>query len=174
MRAILIGSALVLAELSSPAVAAPAPDIVGKSVLVSWTENEELVGGAAKAIGLELRLYISSAGRPFTRVTATGRWSAMNEQVGRSGTSNAGGVRAVRVDGHTVILQAIKGNYAKNLRVEIAPGGGSCSAQMSIGKEVGTGPRAFRSPLSGAMIEIHSLTVSGVSCSMQQGNVFAN
>ena len=178
MRGVLAGLAYVLAELASPAVAAPAPDIVGKSILVSWTENrQELIDGrpASATVGLDLRIYISSAGRPFTRLTtAAGRSSAINEQVGGSGTAATGGMQAVRVDGHTLVFQSIMGNYARNLRVELAPGGSSCAAQMSVGKERGSAPKAFRGAATGRIVEIHAVTVGGVSCTVHQGNVFAN
>jgi hypothetical protein len=177
MRAVLAGLAFVLAGLSQ-AVAAPAPDIVGKSVLVNWTETQQIQradGSATVAVSRELRVYISSAGRSFARLTAAaGRRSATNEQVGNSGTSLAGGAQAVRVDGRTVVMQSSYGNWARNVRVELSPGGSSCSAQVNVGKEVGSAPKAFRSGLSGMMTEIHSVTVSSASCTVQQGNVFAN
>jgi hypothetical protein len=178
MRVILAGLAFVLAELASPVVAAPAPDIVGKSVLVNWTDNLQIQradGSFNVPVSRELRIYISSAGRPFTRVTSTSRrGSATNEQVGGTGVTGAGGVRAVSINDHTLVLETTIGNWARNLHVEFAPGGSSCSAQMLVGKEVGSAPKAFRSGISGMMTEIHAFTVSGVSCTMQQGNVFAN
>jgi hypothetical protein len=177
MRAILAGLAIIVTELVSSAVAAPAPDIVGKSVLVSWTENRQMQRGGESVnatLSFDLSIYISSAGRPFTRLTlASRRGSAVNEQVGNSGTALGGGVRAVSANGHAIVFQATMGNYARNLTVELAPGGSSCSAQMVVGKEVGSAPKAFRSPVTGMMTEIHSLTVNGVSCAVQEGNVFA-
>jgi hypothetical protein len=178
MRVILAGLAFVLAELASPAVAAPAPDIVGKSVLVRWTENMQIQradGPMNPTVSRELRIYISTAGRSFARaMAASGRRSATNELVGTSGTSGAGGQWAVRVDGHTIVSQASFGNWARNVHVELSPGGSDCSAQVRTGKEVGSGTKAFRSGISGQMTEVHSITVSGASCTVQQGNVFAN
>jgi hypothetical protein len=175
MRVVVIGLAFALAELSSSAIAAPATDIVGKSVLVSWTENRQMerAGQAINTtLSFDLRMYISSAGRPFTRLTlGSRRGSATNEQVGNSGTSLSGGVRAVSVNGHTIVMQSIIGNYARNLRVEVTSGG--CSAEMVVGKEVGSGPKAFRSAVTGEMTQIDALSVNGVSCSVQEGNVFA-
>jgi hypothetical protein len=177
MRAILIGLACTLAELSSPAVAGPAPDIVGKSVLVNWTENLEIQradGSRNVAVSRGLRIYISSAGRSFARASAAARGSSTNDLVGTSGASLAGGQWAVHVDGHTIVSQVNFGNWARNLRVELSPDGSGCSAQVTVGKEVGSAPKAFRSPISGMMTEIHAATVSGASCTVQQGNVFAN
>jgi hypothetical protein len=178
MRAIVLGLAFALAQLSSSAVAAPAADVIGKSVLVTWTENRQMERGGQTVnatLSFDLRMYVSSAGRPFTRLTlASRRGSAVNEQVGNSGTSLAGGVRAVSINGHTIVLQSVIGNYARNLRVEVASGGTGCAAEMVVGKEVGSAPRAFRSAVTGEMTQIHALTVNGVFCAVQQGNVFAN
>jgi hypothetical protein len=177
MRVILARLAFLLAGLASPAVAGPAPDIVGKSVLVTWTENRQVQradGTANTASFREARIYISSTGHPFTRLTAATRRSATNEQVGTSGTSLQGGQQAVRVDGHTIVIQSEIGNWAMNLRVEVAPCGSGCSAQISFGKEVGSAPKAFRSAMSGMMTEVHAVSASGASCAVQQGNVFAN
>ena len=126
-------------------------------------------------VSRELRIYISSAGRSFARATAaSGRRSATNELVGASGTSGSGGQWAVHVDGRTIVSQASFGNWARNVRVELSPGGSGCSVQVTAGKEVGSATKAFRSAMSGQMTEIHAMTVSGASCTVQQGNVFAN
>lgn len=176
MRRPLLVSALLLASLA-PALAAPAADLVGKSVTVTWTENRQ--GRAAgrpevrnTTVDFNLGIYISGAGRPFTRMKATSRAGvASNEQVGGGGTSLGGGVRAVRVDGRMITLQGSYGNYARNLQVEVAQGGGSCSAQMTVGKQAGSKPTAFKNT-AGNVIEIHALTVSGTACAIQQGNIF--
>ena len=177
MRVAFAGLACFLAELALPAVAAPAPDIVGKSVLMRWTEYWAVkIGGVLFPHGrldYDLRIYISTAQRPFTRLTATSRLgSAKSEQVGGSGTSMGGGPRVVRIDGHTIVSQATWGNFARNLRVELTPGGGSCSAQMSVGREVGSAPKAFR--VGDEIVEIFDVAAGSVSCEVQQGNVLAN
>jgi hypothetical protein len=74
----------------------------------------------------------------------------------------------------TIVFQATIGNYARNLRVQLAPGGSGCLAEMVVGKEVGSAPKAFRSGVTGEMTEIHALTVNSVSCAVKEGNVFAN
>lgn len=162
--------------LIAPALAAPAPDIVGKSVTVSWTENREIrAGGATRSgpVSFQLSIYIGATGRPFARVTASSRVSnASGEQVGGSGTSLGGGVRSVRVDGHAIAVQSNFGNYARSTRVNLGPGGASCSVQIVVGKEVGSAPKAFQ--VNGTTIEVLSTTVSSSSCSAQDGNVFAH
>jgi hypothetical protein len=161
---------------SSQVCAAPGADLVGKSVVVSWTESRQqrVNGSEVRPVtrNFELQIYISAAGRPFARLNNSGRGGTQsNEQVGGEGQSQGGGTRAIRVDGNSITLQANYGNYARNLRIEVAPGGGGCTAQMSVGKEAGSSPKAFRN-VAGHLVEIHSLSVSGVACSLRQGNVF--
>jgi hypothetical protein len=169
-------SLFVVAPLQ--ARAAPSADLVGKSVLVSWTENrQQRINNApemrAVTVGFQLQIYVSGVGRPFSRLTAGNRsGSHGNEQVGAQGQSLGGGVRSIVANGNSITLQATYGNYARNLRIDVAPGGAGCSAQMSVGKEAGSAPKAFQS--GGRTIEIHSVSVSGVSCSIRQGNVFGS
>ena len=160
----------------TPALAAPAPDIVGKSVLVSWSENRDVrIDGTPRSgsVSFQLNIYLSSAGRPFARVTSSSRaGTAKGEQVGGSGASIGGGVRAVNANGHSITVQSTFGNYARSTRIEVGQGGGSCSVQISLGKEVGSAPKAFG--YGGHSIEVISSTVSSTSCSTQDGNVFGH
>lgn len=158
------------------AQAAPGADLVGKSVIVSWTENrkQRTNGSEVRAVtrNFQLQMYVSGTGRPFTRVTSSGRGGTHgNDQVGGGGESLGGGARSVTVNGNAIAVQANWANYARSLRIDVAAGGTDCSAQMSVGKEPGSAPKAFRNT-AGQAIEIHSLSVSGVSCSIRPGNVF--
>ena len=174
-----LGAFAMAIAWTTAAPAAPAPDLIGKSVLVTWSEGrQQRINNAPEmrsvSVGFNLGIYVSGAGRPFTKLTAAGARgpASSNEQVGGSGESLGGGVRSVRVDGRTIVLQANYGNFARSLRVEVSAGGGSCSAQMSVGKQVGSKPTPFRNT-AGMIIEIHSVSVSGISCSIKDGNVFA-
>lgn len=165
-----------LCAIPASAVAAPGPDLVGKSVTVSWTESRQQRTDNSEVHAVtrnfQLQVYVSGAGRPFARISNSGRRGNQSaEQVGEGGQSLGGGARSLKADGNTITLQAIYGNYARNLRVDVTASG--CNAQMSVGKESGSAPKAFKNR-AGMKIEIHSLSVSGVSCSLQQGNVFGN
>lgn len=168
--------AIFLMGSSWQAQAAPGSDLVGKSVLVSWTENRQqrTDGSEVRAVtrNFQLQMYVSGAGRIFTRSTSSGRGGTHgNDQVGDGGKSLGGGARSVAVNGNSISVESNWGNYARFLRIDVAPGGSSCSAQMSVGKEPGSAPKSFRN-VGGYTIEIHSLNVSGVSCSIRPGNVF--
>jgi hypothetical protein len=170
-----LGSALLMAGLAaSAASAAPAPDLVGKSVLLTWTESRQQSVDGSKVhpatVEFDLRIYVSGAGRPFTRLTSTGRHGpGTNEQVGGAGKSLGGGVRTVRADGHTITLQAVYGNYARTLNIDVS--GDGCSAHMTVGKQLGAGPKAY-TKVNGITIVVYSLTAGQPSCTVRQGNVF--
>jgi hypothetical protein len=99
-----------MAIASTTASAAPAPDLV--SVLVTCSEGrQQRINNAPEmrsaTVNFNLGIYVSGAGRPFTRLTSAGRRGvSSNEQVGGTGASLGGGVRSVRVDSRTVVLQA--------------------------------------------------------------------
>ena len=71
------------------------------------------------------------------------------------------------------MFTGVFGSFARSIRIEVAQGGGSCSAQMAIGKEVGGSGKTFRSAITGQTTEVLSATAGSLSCSIQQGNVFA-
>lgn len=173
LRALLLSFLLLAPAIAQ---AAPSADLIGKSVVVSWTEDrQQRINGApemrAVTVGFQLQIYVSGAGRPFSRLTASSRrGSHGNEQVGGQGDSLGGGIRSITANGNSISLQANYGNYGRNMRIDVAPGGTGCSAQMSVGKESGSAPKAFQS--GGRTIEIHSVSVNGISCSIRQGNVF--
>ncbi|MCW5701853.1 MAG: hypothetical protein AB7I42_07925 [Bradyrhizobium sp.] len=160
-------------------MAAPAADLLGKSVVVRWIEQRTQKSGinptlSSVTVNGRMEIYVSSAGRPFSKITIEGRRGGpqSNEQVGGGGTSLGGGVRSMNVNGNTITLRSSFGNFARNLRVEVAPGGGSCQAQMVVGKQVGSSPVVIHN-VTGLKLEIHSLAVSGVTCSVQQSNIHA-
>jgi hypothetical protein len=176
MRALLAGMWCSLAGLVAPAIAAPAPDLLGKSLSVDWTENRQIrVGGELRTgpVTFQLRIYVSSEGHIFNKVTSSSHVVAASaEHVGSSGSSLGGGVRSVRAEGRSIVVQSIFGNYARTIHIDVASGGGSCSVQISTGKEVGSAPKAFQ--VNGVKMEVISTTVTGSSCAAQQGNVFAH
>jgi hypothetical protein len=162
------------------AVAQVAPEALrNKSFIVNWTVNRSLrvVGEGAfrdTTTPFSLAIYISSAGRPFARTTATpGPRSGSVDKVGASGNSNSGGSRQVRFSGNTIEVLASNSGGARRVVVQVS--GGGCSAQVMVGKDVGgSGVMRAKSLASGKAIEIRSVQVSGTSCSVQQGNVFGN
>ena len=88
-------------------------------------------------------------------------------------SSNSGGSRQVRFSGNTMQITASAQGGARMVVVEFS--GGSCNARVVIGKDVGgDGVIRAKSLASGKAIEVRSVAVSSTSCSVREGNVFAN
>jgi hypothetical protein len=162
-----------------PANAAPS-QLYSKSVVVSWTENrvQRPVGTATWASvsrSVSESIYISSAGRPFSRITFSGgRGSGDQDQVGVSGRNPTGGAKVVQFQGRSLVTVLIYNGGARQIRIDFDPNFSSCSASVILGKSSGAGTFTLRSTVSGQMMEIQSQSTSGATCSIREGNVFEN
>jgi hypothetical protein len=177
-KAWLLSVVLVAMPLVAQAQSAPAA-LRGKSVTVSWSEVRSL-----RAVGepnfretrtpFSVSTYVSTGGRPFTRVSASpGRISGSADYVGAAGASQSGGVRQVRFHGNSLeMTTTMHSGGARRIMVEFGGGFSSCAARVITGKQVGGGVIRSKSLATGKPIEIRSVSVSGVNCSIRNGNVF--
>ena len=182
MRSI-AGSALLIASaiFASPCANAAPQSLYGKSVAVTWQEErqqklegeEQLrsVGAAA-----ELDVYVSDAGRPFSRL----RMAVVNRRGKlKSGSRDAvggeGSPRNVSFSGNTMTASMPRGSGGALLvSVTFDNGFQSCTARTVSGKAAGVQASHTRSMISGKGLELHSVKTSGESCRIQNGNIFAN
>ena len=153
----------------------------GKSIVVAWREQRNQRRGNQKdfhdvTAPLSRTIYISTAGRPFSRFTGTlGSSTGSAENVGASGTSYGGGPREVRFDGRTMTLTSTtKGGLARRTTIEFNESFTNCQAQVVFAKQAGRDVVVGRSLVTGQPMEIRSVTVTGVTCSIRAGNVFAH
>ena len=166
----LTGPGAVLAILiAAEAHAASAPEALkGKSVIVTWSETRQQrhVGEpnfyAVNAI-LNLSVYVSTAGRVFSRATfSTRAGTGTIERAPREG----GGAYPTRMGlfgGQTMTRRTL---------VEFDPSFSSCRARVALVLQPGMTSVSF-SPITRKYIEIKSMTASGVSCSVKSGNILA-
>jgi len=174
--------ASTIASLTLPGAAsgqnAPA-ELRGKSVIAAWTETRmQRVAGQAnfrqRSFAQTLNVYISTEGRAFTRrnvsnANGTGRGAGSASSVG----VNAGGSQVSQVRGHTLIVTTKFEGGARVARIEFDPAFSSCSATVTLGGANGAEVVRGRTLDGGKPIEIGATTVSGTSCSIRSGNVFA-
>ncbi len=59
------------------------------------------------------------------------------------------------------------------VRIDFDPGFASCAASAIFGREAGVTTFTFKSISTRRMIEAQSVTASGGTCTIKQGNVFA-
>ena len=171
---------IALPFATSGALAAPS-QLYGKSVIVGWHEDriQTTMSSAeptAISASAELSVYISDAGRPFSRVSM-----AVTNQRGRTRTGNrdavqgGGSARSFGFHGNTMNASMPRGN-AGAMQIVVTFDGSfqSCSARVISGKAGGAGATRVHSMVTGTEIDLFSVKTSGESCRVQNGNVFGN
>jgi hypothetical protein len=165
--------------MTVPANSQTAPSgLRGKSVIVSWVETRSLRVGDETSFRdtqtpFSRSIYVSSAGRPFTRTTATpGRRSGSADAVGASGRTQSGGSRQVQFGDRSIVMTgASRSGGARRVEIDFNEGFSSCTARVIVGFEAGKTMKS-KSLASGKPLEIRSSTVSGTTCTVRDGNVF--
>jgi len=160
------------------AVAATPPQLYGKSVVVSWTENRvhRFVGEAQfrqVALHAEQSIYISTTGRPFSRSTySTRRGTGSHELVGGSGHSGTAGAVVIQFQGRSLVtVQAFIGG-ARHIQVDFDPAFSSCTANVILGRSGSTATLIIKGAITGDLVEVQSAKIDGAKCSIKEGNVF--
>lgn len=160
-----LNSLIAVAGMAFACSAQAAPQsFYGKTLSVSWNEarSQRVQGeGAFKSVSIPLSftVYVSSKGQLFKRLTSTtasGRASGSKDRVGDAG-SGADGAGAVTFQGNTLISTGNNHGLGRRIRITF-DGGSSCSAEV----------------LTGKMLEFESVSAGPASCSVQDGNAFAN
>jgi hypothetical protein len=171
---------LALPMASSVALAAPS-QLYGKSVIVSWQEDrQQTTAGDAQlrsiSASAELSVYISEAGRPFSRVSMSvtnrrGRTRSGN----RDAVQGEGSARSFGFHGNTMSASMPRGSAgAMQISVTFDSGFQSCSARVMTGSAGGSQFTRVKSMVISGEVDIYSVRTSGESCRVQNGNVFGN
>jgi hypothetical protein len=172
-------AAALLALIASTAAASAAPQsFYGKTLRVNWTEtrSQRDAGETAyKPVSLPFTytVYVSSKGQLFKRTTsisASRRATGQRDMVGMGGSGPEGAGR-VSFQGNTMITTSSHGGLGRQIKITF-DGGSSCSAQV-ISAKSGAGPTSVRSIATGGMVEFESVSAGSASCSVQDGNAFA-
>jgi hypothetical protein len=168
--ALLLGLSLILP--SSAFAAAPA-QLYEKTVRVAWAEQrmQRYVGEQnfyAVTAQHQLVIYVSSNGRVFSRLTNSiaGVGSGKTEQVAGEKSST----RVPSFAGRALqVFQPFQGGM-RRIAVEFADGFGTCSSNITYPKQEGAGSRIAFSPITKRQVEFQSMTASGASCGVSDGN----
>ena len=194
--AIILGGTLSLPSMADGATF-PAP-VLGKSVTVSWTANrqqkfegtDEVV---SRSVSTSLQVYISTAGRAFTKESVASSGGARMGSMGRGGgaggrgrhgtsfqaeqapgdpSATIGGNNVVHMDGGSLAVDKKMIEGARRVSITFDAGYGSCNAHVIVGREGGAGSLQGRNPVNGRRFEIMSVDIATPSCSVVSGNVF--
>jgi hypothetical protein len=176
-----------LAALITASEAAPAPpkDLYGKSIVLSWNETRTGESGGFRILSLQMSIYVSTEGRVFRRMTVTrnGRNARRGLAQGRNPTASLEhgpgegpppGVKAgsTQFAGHSLIMTTEFQSGARQITVDFDSGFTSCQAKVVHGKEAGVGTIRQTSVFGSKQVEARAIEVSGVTCSVREGNVF--
>lgn len=160
----------------SAAACAEAPRaLYNKTVQLAWTANPVETSADGQTItphvAVNWTIYVSTAGRLFVRgaryVGGRGGYSDNAPGATRTRLGEATGVRFVdnRLVGNLAYTMG-----ALNFVVTFDPAFSGCTVHVTYGREAG---KMARRGVDGVMRQIHSLTASGESCSVHEGNAFA-
>ena len=176
MRSILSGILFVLLSNDIARAAAPS-QLLGKSIIVSWTETrmqkwpgEKNTYSTVRAG--ELRIYVSSAGKIFNRLSMRGRGpGGSSDQVAGGGPDKYEN-RIVSFQGRSMTQATPMEGGVRRVAADFNDNFSGCTAQVLTGMEAGAKKIVMKSVGSGLPFEIHSIQTSSASCSVQDGNVF--
>lgn len=169
MRMICLTAAIVFALHSSSALAAPA-GVLNKTITISFAATGMAKGPDGQSKGFTTKIsriiYVSSAGRLFSRFRATNRGGDRSGEIAPGqgkGSFNFQGERLVGVIPYEV--------GARQITVTFDPGFSSCSVNIIEGHSGGI---IRRKAPNGVMYELSGVTTASPSCSIQSGNAFAS
>jgi hypothetical protein len=157
-----------------PALAA-SPGLLDKTVTLTWNTS----GTAKRADGSppfsfsnhsSRVIYISSAGRTFTKVQLRGERGAMRES--SRGPDDGGSKGSVSVQGNTLVGVDTFMSGARQYRVSFDPSFSSCTVEVIYARSGGADIK--RKGPDGAMYEVSNVSTGSPGCSIQSGNAFAH
>jgi hypothetical protein len=165
--------ALTLVSATAHAGSAP-KELYGKSIIITWGEqhSQRMFGEANfrdENVRLSRTIYISTKGQLFDRFAVAGA-TAGYERIGASAPR-----REVQFSGRTIIgTDEGRGGLARKITVEFDESFATCEAHVIFAKQAGRDVVVGADLNTGKLDkEIRSATVTSTSCSVRDGNVFA-
>jgi len=167
-------AATIGAALISPAATAAPTGLFNKTVRVSYgfyIPGKSAVGttnGGGRSV--TTIIYISSAGRVFSKQVARASRGSSGEDVMAAPDRTAGHFDFA---GNTMVATRRFGNAAGRMTVKFDPGFQTCTADFIVGGENGA-PMTWVGLNGEKYTQVGPPTFSSVTCSVQSGNAFAN
>jgi hypothetical protein len=181
-----VNGVLLSAAVSVPGVAESAPfpaPLLGKSVTLEWTTNEQRKFEGTGEVTFptlsdSLRIYISTAGRAFSRevFVRTGggggqRGSpSVSDQAPDDSRSSTGDQRIVHFDRGALLVDNHLIAGTRQISITFDAGYGSCNARVTYDRPGDGGP-IRRKLINGRRYELVSIQTSAPSCLITSGNV---
>ena len=165
----------IIAVQASPALADAPRQLYNKTIKISWSVAVAQTGpdGQKKNVSVAVyhTVYVSSAGRLFERASRSTKAGRKQSEIAPGATSNAGGeATGLHFEGNRLVGATAFAQGARRFVATFDPGFSSCTVAVTFGREAGG---LKRKGVDGVMYTIDSMTASGESCSISEGNSFA-
>lgn len=161
-----------------PARAEAPRQLYNKTIQINWTAQVTEHGADGKTVTPQISasrtIYVSSAGRIFIRASRTNTKSGQSkggDLAPGATTTGAGEATGARFVGNKLIETAAFPQGAGQLIATFDASYSSCSVNLIYGRDVGG---MKRRGINGVMYTVDSISVSGQSCSIRDGNPFAS
>jgi hypothetical protein len=168
-RRLLVSAIAILLSAVSAAADTTPKQLYNKSITVTWGEAQvvkDVSSGKTytPTIRIEVVLYISSAGRRFTRSRSiSGRFDETNLTPPQESTA----VMIFR--GNSMTYYGKRGGIGRQYTFAFDPSFSSCTVSIVVGKS--TSSPKFTG-IDGVVYELLSASVAAAACSIKDGNAF--
>lgn len=161
---------------AAPAFANAPRQLYNKTIQLGWTAVSNRIedGGQRRSVSVSVShtIYVSTAGRIFQRGSRTGKRASKHTENAPDATHNKGGeANSVRFQGNRLVGTTAFAQGARQFVATFDGSFSSCTVAVTFGRE-GGGMR--RKGIDGKMHTIESMSASGESCSIREGNPFGN
>jgi hypothetical protein len=166
--------AAVLASQTVPASADAPRQLYNKTVQINWTTSVVQRGADGQtrnvAVAVSHTVYVSSAGRLFERGSRSTPKGKKQSDNAPDAAQNAGGeATGLHFQGNQLVGNTAFAQGARRFVATFDSSFSSCSVAVMFGRE---GGGLKRKGVTGEMLTIDSMTASGESCSIRDGNPF--
>ena len=169
-RSFALASTAAVFSFCTAADAAPS-QLLNKTISITTTVTIPAQGSdgtiSTRQRTVSRLVYVSSQGRLFVKISQRARRAATEKEIG------PGDGGSWRFEGNKLVATRGLISGANQLTVSFDPSFQSCSADLVIGSETGK-PRVWKALNGETLTAAGKAVVSGVSCSIQEGNAFAN
>lgn len=168
---------LALMMFASQALAQGAPkQLYNKSVLISFAAASMLKTFDGKTVSRsvvrEAHIYVSSQGRLFVKSGRSGGGHSQTQHSGPGEGANGTHVTGVRFQGNQMLGHIPMESGASMITATFDGSFAGCKVSVVYGKEGGKAMRI--KGVDGVMYDVISMTAVNPTCSVKDGNIFAN
>lgn len=168
--------ATIFATPAAPAFAEAPRQLYNKTIQISWSVAvaQTAPDGQKKNVSVAVHhtVYVSSAGRLFERSSrSTKKGMKQSENAPGAGVNAGGEATGMHFEGNRLVGNTAFAKGARRFVAAFDPGFSSCTVSVIFGREAGG---LKRKGVDGVMYTIDSMTASGESCSIREGNAFAS